>query len=54
MDDMAALQTTVAAALAVKSSAAAPKKAQREARPETLRRDISRLPCMATISTAPV
>jgi hypothetical protein len=53
MDDMAALHTTVAAALAVKSSAAAPKKAHREARSEMLRRDISRLPCVATISTAP-
>jgi len=41
IDDMDALQTIVATALAVKSSAAMPKKTHCEARPETLRRDIT-------------
>jgi hypothetical protein len=41
IDDMDALQTIVAAALAVKSSAAMPKKTHCEARLETLRLDIT-------------
>jgi hypothetical protein len=41
IDDMDALQTIVAAALAVKSSAAMPKKTHCEARLESLRRDIT-------------
>src|SRR5260221_1714290 len=46
--DMDAHQTIVTAALAAKSSAETPKKARWEARSETMRREISRLPVAPT------